>query len=85
MKVADEIYQMILDDLHITYDIDPSTERRIENEIWPESNIFRHIAIRLRIACQEPAVHDFFVIMYCEQNQGMWRLLNLISLRKLRE
>lgn len=33
MKVADEIYQMILDDLHITYDTDQSTERRIKNEI----------------------------------------------------
>jgi hypothetical protein len=30
--VTDEIYQMILDNLHITYEPDEYTKRRIENE-----------------------------------------------------
>lgn len=32
-NVADDVYQMILDNLHITYNPDNSTERRLENEI----------------------------------------------------
>lgn len=32
-KVTDEIYKMILDNLHITYETDESTERRLKNEI----------------------------------------------------
>lgn len=32
-KVTDEIYKMILDNLHITYTPDDSTERRLKNEI----------------------------------------------------
>lgn len=33
MNVPEEIYKMILDNLHITYTPDDSTERRISNEI----------------------------------------------------
>lgn len=32
-NVADDVYQMILDNLHITYIPDDSTERRLNNEI----------------------------------------------------
>ncbi len=32
-EVSNEVYQMILDNLHITYTLDESTERRLKNEI----------------------------------------------------
>lgn len=31
-SVTDEVYQMLLDNLHITYSLDSSTEQRIRNE-----------------------------------------------------
>lgn len=32
-EISDEIYKMIIDNLHITYTPDESTERRLKNEI----------------------------------------------------
>ncbi len=32
-SVKDEVYKMILDNLHATHEVDESTERRIKNEI----------------------------------------------------
>lgn len=32
-SVSDDVYQMILDNLHITHNMDDSTERRLKNEI----------------------------------------------------
>ncbi|MCI8710402.1 MAG: hypothetical protein HFG99_11430 [Dorea sp.] len=31
--VRDEVYKMVLDNLHVTHEVDESTERRIKNEI----------------------------------------------------
>ena len=69
-EISDEIYKMIIDNLHITYTPDESTQRRLKMRSPTVFILSGSTAIRKRIVLPELSSRVCFAIMYFARNPG---------------